>query len=242
MSKKHSAIDSVSRRSVLGGALLLAVATPLQAAGLAPTPRQATGPFYPESLPLDADSDLVQVEGRSSRGAGDILHLSGRVRGTMGNAIAGARVEIWQCDAHGRYHHAGDRRGGDAADPDFQGFGQTRTNAEGLYRFRTIVPVPYPGRTPHIHVNVSAPGRAPFVTQIYVRAHPLNARDVLFRRLGADAQERVAIDLTPATDIEPGARQGVFEIVLGDREKAHDRNEAPGPRVVRWLFGGTKKS
>ena len=215
MSQKSWTIDSVSRRSVLGGALLLAMAAPLRAAGLAPTPRQATGPFYPESLPLDADNDLVQVAGRSGRGAGDILHLSGRVREAMGNAIAGARVEIWQCDGQGRYHHAGDRRGGDAADPDFQGFGRTQTDAEGLYRFRTIVPVPYPGRTPHIHVNVLAPGRAPFVTQIYVRAHPLNARDVLFRRLGADAQERVAIDLTPVADIELGARQGVFEIVLG---------------------------
>ncbi|MEQ8246122.1 MAG: protocatechuate 3,4-dioxygenase [Alphaproteobacteria bacterium] len=214
MSKKSRTVGAVSRRSVLGGALLVAFAAPLRAAVLAPTPRQSTGPFYPESLPLDADNDLLQVVGRDRRGAGDVLHLTGRVRDVAGRAIESARVEIWQCDAQGRYHHTGDRRGGSAADSYFQGFGHTQTDGEGLYRFRTIVPVPYPGRAPHIHFRVAAPARDPFVTQMYLRGHPANPRDVLFRRLSAVDQERLVVVLTSATDIEAGARRGAFEIVL----------------------------
>jgi len=205
-----------TRRAVLGGALALSIATPLRAAVLTATPRQTTGPYYPESLPPDADNDLLQILGRRGRGAGEPLDLSGRVRDLNGRPIAAAGVEIWQCDAQGRYHHPRDRRGGVNADPDFQGFGRTATNAEGQYRFRTIVPVPYPGRAPHIHFKVVLPKGDSFVTQMYLRGHPLNDRDVLFGRLrDPQARGQLAVDLLPAADRDAGGRRATFDIVFG---------------------------
>jgi protocatechuate 3,4-dioxygenase beta subunit len=189
---------------------------PAGAANLLPTPPQSTGPFYPLTLPLDADNDLVQIAGRPERAAGTILHLGGRLRGPDGRPVRGARIEIWQCDALGVYHHPGDRRG--PADPNFQGFGTTAVTEDGAYRFRTIEPVPYPGRTPHIHFRITGAGFEPLVTQMYVSGHPLNAEDGLYRRLGERA-ELVTVRLEPAPDLEPqaksGAKRAVFDIVLG---------------------------
>jgi protocatechuate 3,4-dioxygenase beta subunit len=208
----------ISRRRMLRGAGVLAAgaALPARAAALIATPAQTEGPFYPLSLPLDADNDLVIVEGGPERATGTILHLGGRVLDAGGRPVRGARLEIWQCDAFGVYHHPGDRGG--PADPHFQGFGATTANDEGVWRFRTIEPVPYPGRTPHIHFKIAGPGFEPLTTQMYVAGHPLNERDGLYRRLGEQAR-LVTVDLEPASDLEPGAksgaRRGVFEIVLG---------------------------
>ena len=198
------------RRQVLGaGAGLASVAAlPACAAGLATTPPQTEGPFYPLTLPLDHDNDLLQVEGRPERAAGEVLHLGGRVLGQDGRPVPGMRVEIWQCDAFGVYHHPGDRRG--PADPDFQGFGHSIADAEGAYRFRTIVPVAYPGRTPHIHVKVLGPDTEILTTQMYVAGNPENERDGLYRRLGR-ASELVTVGLEPADD----GMQALFDIVLG---------------------------
>jgi protocatechuate 3,4-dioxygenase beta subunit len=101
----------------------------------------------------------------------------------QGKPVSGAQVEIWQCDHAGHYHHPGD---GGRADPDFQGFGKVSVGADGSYRFRTIRPVPYSGRTPHIHVKVKLSGRELLTTQLYVEGDPHNERDFLWRRLGAD--------------------------------------------------------
>jgi protocatechuate 3,4-dioxygenase beta subunit len=207
-----------SRRRLLHGAGTLAAtaALPAGATDLIATPPQSTGPFYPLSLPLDSDNDLVIVEGRPERAAGTILHLGGRVLDADGRPVRGARLEIWQCDAFGVYHHPGDRRG--PADANFQGFGTATANDEGAYRFRTIEPVPYPGRTPHIHFKIAGPGFEPLTTQMYLAGHPLNERDGLYRRLGDRARLVTAL-LEPAPDLEPtaksGAKRGAFDIVLG---------------------------
>lgn len=179
---------------------------------LAPTPGQPSGPFYPTVVPSEHDNDLVQVAG-APEAAGQIVHVIGAVSDVEGAAIAGARVEIWQCDAHGVYHHIGDRRRG-AADPGFQGYGLAVTDAGGGFRFRTIHPVPYPGRTPHIHVMVSGAGIHRLVTQLYVAGLPSNARDALFSRLDPDAQARLLVEFKPAPELEPGALAGRFDIVV----------------------------
>jgi protocatechuate 3,4-dioxygenase beta subunit len=207
-----------SRRRLLGGAgaVAAAAAVPAAAAGLIVTPPQTTGPFYPLDLPLDADNDLVVVDGRPDRASGTILHLAGRVLDPDGRPVRGVRVEIWQCDAFGVYHHPRDPRG--PADANFQGFGYTTADDQGAWRFRTIEPVPYPGRTPHIHFRIAGPGFEPLVTQMYLAGHPLNERDGLYRRLGEQAR-LVTVALQPAPDLEPasksGAKRGVFDIVLG---------------------------
>lgn len=206
-------MSRIDRRQLLGaaaGAAVLGV-SPSSVARLLPTPAQGAGPFYPMTLPLDADADLVQVDGRTERAAGTVLHLGGRVLDVDGRPIGGARIEIWQCDAFGVYHHPRDRRG--EADPNFQGFGHTITGDEGGYRFRTLVPVPYPGRTPHIHFLVAAPGGRPLTTQMYVAGEPHNQRDGLYRRLGA-AAERVTVRLDPL-ESESDDRRALFDLVLG---------------------------
>ena len=74
-------------------------------AALMPTPEQTLGPFYPPELPLDHDNDLVQVTGAATQAIGQVTHVFGRVLDLNGQPIAGAKVEIWQCDANGRYLH-----------------------------------------------------------------------------------------------------------------------------------------
>jgi protocatechuate 3,4-dioxygenase beta subunit len=144
------------------------------------TPRQATGPFYPSALPRLRDNDLVDVDGSGHLASGQITHLSGRVIDTSDNPIQTAHVEIWQCDAFGRYHHENDFRQ-QPLDPYFQGFGRTTTDSDGRYSFRTIKPVAYPARAPHIHFKVSGANLSTLVTQLYVDGEPSNSADILLR-------------------------------------------------------------
>jgi len=204
-----------TRRRLLrasGAGLLLACPVATWAAELATTPRQSTGPFYPNQLPLDDDNDLVQITGREQSARGTVTHMHGQVLDVNARPIPNARVEIWQCDANGRYHHERDNR--DAApDPGFQGFGHNISNANGEYRFRTIKPVAYPGRTPHIHYKVIVPGAAAFTTQMYVAGEPQNTEDFLYRRLGAQEREQVTVALKPNKTNNEFA--GRFDIVVG---------------------------
>lgn len=207
------------RRFLIGsaataGTLILPPALRAQGAALVATPRQTLGPYYPDSFPADVDNDLVVLRGADARAQGTVTHIAGRVLGLDGRPISGARVEIWQCDVNGRYIHSADRssRPRDSA---FQGFGRTVSAADGAYRFRTIRPVPYTGRTPHIHFAVTAPGRGELVTQMYVAGEPQNERDGLYRSLHDPRQQAaVTVRLDPANGIESGALAGTFDIVL----------------------------
>ncbi len=212
----------VSRRRLLTGAGVLgagiavgAVAAP--SAGLAAaerilTPRQTPGPFYPRRLPPDSDQDLTRVRGRPEPAAGEIVEITGKVTDDQGRVLAGARVEIWQCDAFGYYHHPRDRGG--RADPNFQGYGQTLLGEDGLYRFTTIKPVAYPGRTPHIHFAVSGPGVSRLTTQMYLAGEPLNEGDFLYNAIRSQsARDAVTVAFAPP---QPGSRPlGRFDLVLG---------------------------
>ncbi len=207
----------ISRRRVLASGLSLAVLSavdPAAAARLIPTPRQSPGPFYPKKIPLDSDTDLVNVNGRQKPAAGLVTHIFGRVLDEDGRPISGAQVEIWQCDAFGFYHHPWDRGG--RADLNFQGFGRKVVGKDGAFRFRTIKPVPYPDRTPHIHFGISGAGIGGWTTQMYLKGHPLNQRDSIFYSVADPrARQSLLVKLAPATDIEPGALAGKFDIVLG---------------------------
>lgn len=204
-------IDRRRRVLLLGGTGALALGAVPALAALAPTPRQTLGPFYPNKPPLDSDNDLVRVDGRAALAAGVITDVTGRVLDPAGQPVDDARIEIWQCDANGRYHHPYASKKN--RDPNFQGFGTFTTATDGQYRFRTIRPVPYPGRTPHIHFRVVAPGMNELVTQMYIAGHPLNAGDWILRRAG-EQRERLLVEFEPAddTDAEQRAR---FDIVLG---------------------------
>ena len=161
------------------------------AAELPATPAQMRGPFYPLQPDSAAGNDLATVDGRV-RALGTPLTIVGRVRDTAGRAQGGILIEIWQTNAHGRYHHPHD----DSAaplDPNFRGYGRGTTDSEGDYRFRTVMPVAYPGRTPHVHFRLSRDGRELLVTQMYLpgEAGRRNQRDGLFMSVDAAARARL---------------------------------------------------
>jgi protocatechuate 3,4-dioxygenase beta subunit len=202
--------DPVNRRR---RRLLCGIAA-LPVAGLAasePTPAASEGPFYPPAgMRLDdIDSDLVKIAGRVEQAGGEIVTLAGRVLDTQAKPVAGARVEIWQCDVNGRYLHHGDR-GGTAGDGGFQGYGHDISDVDGSFAFRTIKPVPYAGRTPHIHVKVLIANRERLTTQFYLPDHPGNARDWLYRRIAAHQRERV----TMRFETTAGWPQAILDIVV----------------------------
>ena len=200
------------------GALIASAALPIvparAAAARVATPRQTPGPFYPTRFPDDVDNDLVTVAGRSQPAQGRVTHVAGRRRSGPGRPLRGAQVETWQCDVHGRYHHVESSWQTQASDDNFQGYGRTVTDDTGAYAFRTIKPVAYSGRTPHIHFAVSAPDFPRFITQMYVSGEPRNERDgVLMSVRGLAARDRLIVPLRLAA--EPGALAGTFDIVLG---------------------------
>lgn len=170
------------------------------------TPSQTEGPFYPVSLPRDTDFDLLR-NGALAYTRGQPAWLEGTVTDLAGQPVAGAVVEIWQCDEDGHYHHPGDRG---RADPAFQGFGRVAVGADGRYRFHTIRPAPYTGRTPHIHVKVRLGARELLTTQLYVAGEPRNERDFLWRNLDAEDRQALTVPFQTAGD---GLRAS-FAIVL----------------------------
>jgi len=212
-----------NRRTFLGGLALgtMAFSRPgAFAEELVRTPRQTDGPFYPDKLPLDTDNDLIVINDSLTPAVGTVTYLSGRILSAAGSPLRGALVEIWQVDNNGAYLHSKSVNRA-KRDKNFQGFGRFLTGSTGEYVFRTVKPVPYPGRTPHIHVAVKLPGRDKFSTQCYIKGEPRNDRDFVLRGI-RDPKQKAAV-IIPFTPIK-GARAGEvgakFDIVLGFTPKA----------------------
>lgn len=211
MEREDREVSRLRRRLFLGA--LACAAYPALAQGLVRTPEQTEGPFYPDRLPLDRDNDLTMVAGRQAPAAGEITDLTGRIVDLGGKPLRGVIIEIWQVDNNGHYIHTGDAGAGN--DANFQGFGRFETGQDGAYRFRTIKPVPYPGRTPHIHVKLQKGGRELLTTQMYVQGHRLNERDGLLRSIRDPVQRAsVLVPFLPSNE-RPGALAASFDIVLG---------------------------
>jgi protocatechuate 3,4-dioxygenase, beta subunit len=193
--------DSKLQRRTVTAALVFAPALWLQVraqavATLRATPSQTEGPFYPVAFPKDSDFDLLR-NGDQSYTKGQSAWVEGSVNDLAGKPVAGAQVEIWQCDHEGHYHHPGD---GGKADPRFQGFGRVAAGADGSYRFRTMRPVAYGGRTPHIHVKVKLGQRELLTTQLYVAGDAGNATDFLWRRLSEPERSALTVSFASASD------------------------------------------
>lgn len=203
----------------------------LSALGLAPlagasatsgraAPSQSLGPFYPRHAgekPAQTDADLLVFDGERLLSRGVPLYLTGRVIDRRGRPLAQAEVELWQCDANAVYHHPA---GGAESerDPHFQGYGRALTDADGRFHFRTIKPVPYPGRTAHIHLRIAPRAGGALATQLYLPDEPGNGRDFLFRQLSSDEQAALTLALRPTDSAHALARgtrlTGSIELLL----------------------------
>ncbi len=178
------------------------------------TPRQTQGPFYPDRLPLDTDNDLIIINDEITPAIGEITHLSGRILDSRGQPLRNALVEIWQVDGKGVYLHTADRHA--QRDANFQGFGRFLTGSTGEYYFRTVKPVPYPGRTPHIHFKIKLPSENEFTTQCYISGHPQNERDGVLRGIREPKlREAVIVDFTPIKNSQLNELAARFDIVRG---------------------------
>lgn len=189
------------RRKLVLGIMTLPVSG--LAAATIPTPTASEGPFYPTpGMRLDdVDNDLVKITGEVEQADGEVVRLTGRVLDRHGKPVSAAAVEIWQCDVQGRYLHHRDSGQG-PRDKAFQGFGRVLTDKDGHYWFRTIKPVPYTGRTPHIHVKVLLGNRERLTTQFYLPDHPDNDTDWLYQRIPKASRELVTMNFE-ATGQEP---------------------------------------
>ena len=210
-----------SRRSFLGtmtaGAAFFTTRG-LFAEELAATPSRTEGPFYPDHLPLDTDNDLILIKDHITPAVGEITHLSGRVLTSSGSPVKDVTIEIWQCDANQVYLNSNDSASKTAQqDKNFQGFGKFTTASPGEYRFRTIKPVPYPGRpAPHIHFIVKKGDRKLLTSQITIAGHPGNKVDgVVLGGIGLFDRELLMAEFKPIPGSKIGELAAHFDIILG---------------------------
>lgn len=206
----------MKRRNLLKSLLVSSLACSADLAvaqNLMTTPVQTEGPFFPDKLPLDQDNDLTMIAGHQAPAAGDMTDLTGRILDLNGKPLAGVTIEIWQVDHNGHYIHSADAGAGN--DANFQGYGRFETGQGGQYRFKTIKPVEYPGRAPHIHVRLRKGGRELLTTQLYVQGHPLNERDGILRGI-RDSRQRASlmVPFLPGKE-RRGELAARFDIVLG---------------------------
>ncbi|MFM9874202.1 MAG: intradiol ring-cleavage dioxygenase [Fimbriimonadaceae bacterium] len=179
------------------------------------TPQLTEGPFYPNKMPLDKNNDLILIGSSKIAALGQITHLTGKITDRTGAPIKNATIEIWQVDGNGVYLHTGSDNG-DNRDPNFQGFGQFETDSSGTYKFRTVKPVAYPGRAPHIHFKVKLKGQEVLTSQILVAGDPGNARDGVLRSAGnAESQRLLIAAFNPHKDSKAGELEAKFNVILG---------------------------
>jgi protocatechuate 3,4-dioxygenase beta subunit len=195
---------------------------------MAQTLSELTGPVYGQDALGKHDADLTMNGRKNGEPIGERINVFGRVLDEDGRPVPHTLIEVWQANACGKYIHAGDTH--DAPlDPNFYGGGRCVTDAEGLYRFKTIKPGAYPwGNHPnawrpnHIHFSLFGPTfLTRLVTQMYFPGDPLLAYDPIYNSVPANARERMissfSLDLT-----EPDyALAFTFDIVL------RGRNETP---------------
>jgi protocatechuate 3,4-dioxygenase beta subunit len=129
-----------------------------------PTVRQTEGPFFKPRSPKRGDL-------REPGSGGHPFELSGFVLTRSCRPLGRAVVDLWHADEKGEYDNIG-----------FRYRGHVITGSDGTFRFRTIVPALYSGRTRHYHVKVQAPASHLLTTQLYFPNEPANLRDGLFQR------------------------------------------------------------
>lgn len=226
----------LSRRRLLQSLILASAGLSARGAfaeALTLTPRMTDGPFYPDKLPLDQDNDLIRVSDRVTPAVGIITNIHGRILDASGQPIRNALIELWQADDHGTYIHSDGAKRAER-DPDFQGYGKFETAADGGYRFRTIKPGLYTGRTRHYHFGITLPGQRRFSTQLFFADEPGNARDGVLRGIRDEAQRASVIrEFVRQQDSQELAAQ--WDVVMGltpaDAQggSGHEHQSPPSP-------------
>lgn len=215
-----------SRRRLLittaTGAACASLGTPALASPRRALAAMTDGPFYPPSrwrergpLAGDWDADLTRVErhGQIQTARGEHLSLQLRLADSQDRLVDHAQIEIWQCDLLAQYRHPQVELLGGAFDPGFQGFGVAKSGANGVVRMRTIKPVAYPGRTPHIHVKVRHASFGEFTSQLFIAGDPGNPRDFLWRAVPEAQRSSHDLRLMPANGSE-GLRWTADHVVV----------------------------
>jgi protocatechuate 3,4-dioxygenase beta subunit len=190
----------LSRRTFAGAGLAsagLALASGAKAFQQKPlTAESPMGPFYPLDVPADSDADLTWLKGHAKRASGQVIEVTGRVLDQRGNPIAGARLDVWQANAAGRYAHPSDPAVA-PLDPDFQGFASIVSDAKGDWRMVTIKPSGYDSpignRPPHIHFDIRGKTHRNIAQLYFPEDAAANAKDMLYKALGAEAATSVAM-------------------------------------------------
>ncbi len=221
----------LSRRKLLHSLLLTTggiITGDLYAEALTLTPRATEGPYYPDHLPLDQDNDLLRIkDGATAEGV--IANFGGRLLNVDGKPISGAVIELWQADNNGCYIHSNGTQRGKERDPKFQGYGKIETNAKGEYRFRTIKPGLYTGRTIHWHVRVKQNGKSMLTTQLFIAGVPQNERDGILRHMGTDEQRLSVIREFKPMSTESKELVGTWDIVIGKTPEEPERRRGGPP-------------
>ena len=206
----------VTRRHLVVGAAAVAGVSAAQAPKLVATSGQDMGPFYPVVRPPDHDADLTRLKGRTGIAMGQPINIIGRVVDLHGNPVRNVQVELWQCNAAGRYDHPGDAANPAALDPNFQGFARLATDRDGQFKFRSVKPkdydTPIGRRTPHIHFDISG-HRERLITQMYFPGEPLNDSDFLLKN--AAPRESVIAEAIDRLSGDPQALAFRWTVVLG---------------------------
>jgi len=205
----------ITRRHLVVGAAAVAGVSAARAQNLTATSGQDLGPFYPVLRPADHDADLTRLKGRKGTAAGQPIQIIGRIVDLHGNPVRNATVELWQCNAAGRYAHPGDRANPAALDPNFQGFARLATDRDGQFRFRSVKPkdydTPVGRRTPHIHFSIDG-HRERLITQMYFPGEPLNDIDFLLKN--AEPKQSVIAEAIDRLSSDPQALAFRWNVVL----------------------------
>lgn len=223
---------SFDRRRLLRSLLLTTggiITTDIYAEALTLTPRATEGPYYPDHLPLDQDNDLVQVSGDKAAAMGTVASFGGRLLNADGKPMQNAVIELWQADNNGCYIHSNGVQRGKERDGHFQGYGKVETNAKGEYRFRTIMPGLYTGRTRHWHIRAKQGDKRLLTTQLFIAGEPQNERDGILRSMG-DATQRLSV-IREFKPVSAGSAEltATWDIVIGGTPEEPESRRPGGP-------------
>jgi protocatechuate 3,4-dioxygenase, beta subunit len=185
---------------------------------------EVTGPVYGHSRIAPVDADLTRQH--AGEPLGERIIVSGRVLDENGRPVPHTLIEIWQCNAAGRYIHVRDQHPA-PLDPNFTGAGRVVTDENGEYRFVTIKPGAYPWRNhhnawrpAHIHLSLFGPSFITrLVTQMYFPGDPLFPFDPIYNSVtDPRAAARMISRFDMETTVPEWALGFKFDIVLRGRE------------------------